>query len=114
MATRREAPARGILGVHAGFFMAVYGCRKTRARSSAQGRDPAGIGRGWACATTMDTRELPLQALEQAISWATSHGSTDGLVHHADHGVRYISTVCTTRVMKYGMLPSTGTVFVFN
>ena len=24
---------------------------------------------GWACATTMDTRELPLQALEQAISW---------------------------------------------
>lgn len=110
MATRREAPARGILGVHAGFFMAVYGCRKTRARSSAQGRDPAGIGRGWACATTMDTRELPLQALEQAISWAASHGSTDGLVHHADHGVRYISTVCTTRVMKYGMLPSTGTV----
>ena len=51
-----------------------------------------------------------MQALEQAISWAASHGSTDGLVHHADHGVRYISTVCTTRVMKHGMLPSTGTV----
>lgn len=31
-------------------------------------------------------------------------------MHHADHGVRYISTVCTTRVMEYGMLPSTGTV----
>lgn len=28
---------------------------------------------GWACATTMDTRELPLQALEQAMSWAASH-----------------------------------------
>ena len=27
---------------------------------------------GWACATTMDPRELPLQALEQAISWAAS------------------------------------------
>lgn len=40
------APARGVLEVHAGFFMAVYGCRKTRARSSAQGRDPAGTGRG--------------------------------------------------------------------
>lgn len=25
---------------------AVYGCRKTHARSSARGRDPAGIGRG--------------------------------------------------------------------
>ncbi len=55
MAAGREAPARGILRVHAGFFMAVYGCRKTRARSSAQGRDPAGIGRGRACAATMDT-----------------------------------------------------------
>ena len=30
--------------------------------------------------------ELPLQALEQAISWAASHGGTDGLVHHSDHG----------------------------
>lgn len=40
------APARGVPEVHAGFFMAVYGCRKTRARSSAQGRDPAGTGRG--------------------------------------------------------------------
>jgi len=55
MAAGREAPARGILRVHAGFFMAVYGCRTTRARSSAQGRDPAEIGRGRACAATMDT-----------------------------------------------------------
>ena len=31
---------------------------------------------GWACATTMDTRELPLQALEQAIAWAAPHGGT--------------------------------------
>ena len=46
MAAGREAPARGILEAHAGSFMAVYGCRKTRARSSARGRDPAGIGRG--------------------------------------------------------------------
>ena len=47
MAAGREAPARGILEAHAGSFMAVYGCRKTRTRSSARGRDPAGIGRGW-------------------------------------------------------------------
>ena len=65
---------------------------------------------GWACATTMNTEELPLQALEQAIAWAASHGGTDGLVHHSDHGVQYTSTVYTTRVMEYGMLPSTGTV----
>ena len=41
---------------------------------------------GWACAMTMNTQEPPLQALEQAIAWAATHGSTDGLVHHSDHG----------------------------
>ena len=65
---------------------------------------------GWACATTMNTQELPLQALEQAVSWAASHGGTDGLIHHSDHGTQYTGTVYTTRVMEYGMLPSTGTV----
>ena len=65
---------------------------------------------GWACATTMGTGELPLQALEQAISWAASHGGTDGLVHHSDHGARYTGTVYTTRVGEFGMLPSAGTV----
>ena len=65
---------------------------------------------GWACATTMDTRELPLRALEQAISWAASHGGADGLVHHSDHGAQCISLVYTTRVGEFGMLPSTGTV----
>ena len=189
MAARHEAPARDILEIHADSFMAVYGHRKTHARSSARGRDPAGIGRdqvmnvmresgvrgvrrgrtpvttkpargtggrpdlvergfeaeapnrphvadvtyvrmangpfgytafvtdvfarrivGWACATTMDTGELPLQALEQAISWAASHGGTDGLVHHSDHGARCIGLVYTTGVGEFGMLPSTGTV----
>ena len=65
---------------------------------------------GWACAMTMNTQELPLQALEQAISWAASRGGTDGLIHHSDHGTQYTGTVYTTRVMEYGMLPSTGTV----
>ena len=189
MAARHEALARDILEIHADFFMAVYGYRKTHARLLARGWDPAEIGRdqvmnvmresgirgvrrgrtpvttkqakgagggpdlvergfeaeapnrphvadityvrmangsfghtafaadvfarrivGWACATTMDTGELPLQALEQAISWAASHGGTDGLVHHSDHGARYIGLVCTTRVGEFGMLPSTGTV----
>lgn len=59
---------------------------------------------GWACAMAMNTQELPLQALEQA------HGGTDGLIHHSDHGTQCTGTVCTTRVVGYGMLPSTGTV----
>lgn len=46
MAARHEALARDILEIHADSFMAVYGYRKTHARSSAQGWDPAGIGRG--------------------------------------------------------------------
>lgn len=65
---------------------------------------------GWACATSMGTEELPLQALAQAIAWAAAHGGTDGLVHHSDHGVQYTGTAYTTRVMEYGMLPSTGMV----
>lgn len=31
-------------------------------------------------------------------------------MRHSDHGVRYTGIVYTTRVMEYGMLPSTGTV----
>ncbi len=51
---------------------------------------------GRACATTMNTEEPPLQALEQAIAWAASHGGTDGLARHGDHGVRYTGTVYRT------------------
>ena len=182
---RHEAPARDIMQIHSGFFMAVYGYRKMHARLPAQGwtgigrdrvarimREPGirGVRRGrapvttrpakgtggrpdlvergfracapnrlhvadityarvadgrfaytafvtdvyarrivgWACATGMGTREPPLQALEQAISRASRHGGTQGLVRHGDHGARYIGTVCTTRVPEYGMLPSTG------
>ena len=185
MAARHEALTRDILEIHADSFMAVYGCRRTRARLLARGRDPAEIGLGqvmnvmresgirgvrrggtpvttkpakgtggrpdlvergfeaeasnrlhvadityvrmangsfgytafaadvfarrivgWACATTMDTRELPLQALEQAISWAASHGGADGLVRHSDHGAQYISLVYTARVGEFGCLCS--------
>ena len=65
---------------------------------------------GWACAMTMNTQELPLQALGQAISWAASRGGTDGLIRHGDHGTQCTGTVYATGVMEYGMLPSTGTV----
>ena len=65
---------------------------------------------GWACAMTMNTQELPLQALGQAISRAASRGGTDGLIRHGDHGTQCTGTVYATGVMEYGMLPSTGTV----
>lgn len=65
---------------------------------------------GWACAAGMGAEEPPLQASERAIAWAAAHGGTDGLVHHSDHGVRHTGTVHATRVMEYGILPSTGTV----
>ena len=45
MAARHEALARDILEIHADFFMAVYGYRKTRAQLLARGWDPAEIGR---------------------------------------------------------------------
>lgn len=45
MAARHEALARDILEIHADFFMAVYGYRKTHARLLARGWDPAEIGR---------------------------------------------------------------------
>ena len=45
MAARHEALARGILEIHADFFMAVYGYRKTRAQLLARGWAPAEIGR---------------------------------------------------------------------
>ena len=65
---------------------------------------------GWACAMAMNTQELPLQALEQAVSWAASRGGADGLIRHGDHGTQCTGTVYATGVMEYGMLPSTGTV----
>ena len=46
MAARHEALARDILEIHADFFMAVYGYRKTHAQLLARGWDPAEIGRG--------------------------------------------------------------------
>ena len=121
MRARHEALARDILQIHSDFFMAVYGYGKMHAQLVAQGRDPAEAGRdqvmnisaslaSGACAMAMNTQELPLRALEQAVSWAASRGGADGLIHQSDHGTQCTGTVYTTRVMEYGMLPSTGTV----
>ena len=46
MRAGREALARAVLQIRSDLFMAVYGCGKMHAQLVAQGRDPAGVGRG--------------------------------------------------------------------
>ena len=48
---------------------------------------------GWAVSSTMKTTQLPLKALEQSIHGVQRHGATQGLIHHSDHGIQYISSV---------------------
>ena len=52
-------------------------------------------------------RRLPLQALNQAI---ISAKETSSLIHHFDHGSRYVSIVYNERFAEYGITASTGTV----
>ena len=65
---------------------------------------------GWAVSASQRTRELPLVALDQSISWTARHGDTQGLIHHSDHGTQYISTIYGTRLNEHGILASTGSV----
>ena len=60
---------------------------------------------GRAYATAMGIGGLPLRALEQAVSWAASHGGADGLVHRSGHGARCIGLVYVTGVGEFGMPP---------
>ncbi|MFS0501782.1 hypothetical protein ACL1CX_03570 [Corynebacterium striatum] len=43
---------------------------------------------GWALSDSMRTEALPLQALNQATMCAKE---TTGLVHHLDHGSKYVN-----------------------
>ena len=45
MRAGHEALARAVLQIHSDFFMAVYGAGRCTRSWSAQGRDPAGVGR---------------------------------------------------------------------
>ena len=89
--------------------MAVHGYRKTHAQLTAQGWNPREAGRD---RVTSIMRELGIRGARRGRTPVTTQPAkgTDGLAHHADHGVRYTGLVCTTRVMEYGMPPSTGTV----
>lgn len=61
---------------------------------------------GWRVSRSMST-ELVLDALEQALH---SRRPGDGLIHHSDRGVQYLSIRYTERLAEVGVEPSVGSV----
>lgn len=61
---------------------------------------------GWRVSNSLRT-DLALDALEQAIY---SRGVSEGLVHHGDRGVQYLSIRYTERLAEVGIQGSVGTV----
>lgn len=61
---------------------------------------------GWRVARSLRS-DLALDALEQALYFRPN---TDGLVHHSDRGVQYLSIRYTERLAEAGIEPSVGSV----
>jgi transposase InsO family protein len=61
---------------------------------------------GW-CASTSLRSDLALDALEQAIH-ARCSPESEGLIHHSDRGVQYLSIRYTERLAEAGIEPSVG------
>jgi putative transposase len=61
---------------------------------------------GWRASGSLRS-DLALDALEQAI-WERQDASTDGLIHHSDRGVQYLSIRYTGRLADAGIEPSVG------
>jgi putative transposase len=61
---------------------------------------------GWRVSTSLRA-ELALDALEMAI-WARQREGLDGLVHHSDRGVQYLSIRYTERLAAEGAVASVG------
>src|SRR5437899_4825747 len=61
---------------------------------------------GWQASRSLHT-ELALDALEMAI-WARRGERLDGLVHHSDRGVQYLSIRYTERLAEAGVDASVG------
>jgi putative transposase len=61
---------------------------------------------GWRVTTTLRA-SLALDALEMAI-WARQDTGLDGLVHHSDRGVQYLSVRYTQRLADQGAVASVG------
>jgi len=63
---------------------------------------------GWQASRSLRT-DLALHALEQAIWERNRAGATlDGLVHHSDRGVQYLSIRYTERLAENGVVSSVG------
>jgi putative transposase len=60
---------------------------------------------GWRASSSLRS-DLALDALEQAIHERDE--SVDGLIHHSDHGVQYLSSRYTERLAEAGIEPSVG------
>ena len=61
---------------------------------------------GWRVSSSLRS-DLALDALEQAIAERQDE-TTDGLIHHSDRGVQYLSIRYTERLAKEGIEPSVG------
>ncbi len=61
---------------------------------------------GWQVSRSLRT-DLALDALEQALHARPEH---DGLIHHSDRGVQYLSIRYTRRLAESGIVPSVGSV----
>ena len=61
---------------------------------------------GWRASGSLRS-DLALDALEQAI-WERQEASTNGLIHHSDRGVQYLSIRYTERLAEAGIEPSVG------
>ena len=63
---------------------------------------------GWQASRSLKT-DLALHALEHAVWERSRHGrSFDGLVHHSDRGVQYLSIRYTQRLTECGVVNSVG------
>jgi len=63
---------------------------------------------GWRASRSLRT-DLALDALDQAL-YDRTVCATDGLIHHSDRGVQYVSIRYTDRPAEAGIEPSVGTV----
>ena len=61
---------------------------------------------GWRASTSLRS-DLALDALEQAIH---GRGNPEGVIHHSDRGVQYLSIHYTERLAEAGIEPSVGSV----
>ena len=61
---------------------------------------------GWRVSSSLKS-DIALDALEQALHARTPD---DGLIHHSDRGVQYLSIRYSERLTKAGILPSVGSV----